>query len=505
MKKQNTRRAFPAAVLFAFLSVVLASCDLFAPDSPGDHNRPMAYNEFFAQNFVTGAYYVLAADMLAEGRYVRVWAERGSGVSREQAQAIADEYDYRIRPGIVNVFARKDFMFSHAGSEIHFDDVLHFANWLTGGDDGKLTILLLDIRDGWRDPQTDAYVAGYFFSGDFFPQGRIPGTNHFSNGRDMIYIDTFPGLLPQNWDQALLTIAHELQHLVNFATTVQMGRIRMMDLWIDEGLASQAEHVYLEGNVRRHVEWFARDIVGTIAAGNNFFVWGNHVNREPLAILDDYATVYLFFRWLFLQAQANTEPEFHERLFYKMVTSPHYDYRIVTELAKEINPDWASWDVLLKTWLAANFYPESPVFGYLNDDELRGGLRVRPIVGQEAVPLYPGEGVFSRIVGPFVPPASGRNVRYAGVAPGGIFPFDDGPIAGDFLLTFNVDTNASARAETGFLTGAPPANLGRGAEEPLPAFAGPFVIDARDVRGRNTETEIRDFFFPRRNTENRGR
>ncbi|MDR2097813.1 MAG: hypothetical protein LBP37_04760 [Spirochaetaceae bacterium] len=40
------------------------------------------------------------------------------------------------------------------------DDTIKLTDWLTDGD-GKLSILLLDIKDG-HTPQNDSYTAGYF-------------------------------------------------------------------------------------------------------------------------------------------------------------------------------------------------------------------------------------------------------------------------------------------------------------------------------------------------------
>jgi len=492
MKRLNPRlrSAFLFVVIPVFLSLALLSCDIPVSNINTGTLRPLGENEFYAQDFVTGRYYILTADILAYNDYSTIWVERGSGITFEQAQKIADEYAI-IRRKIVDTFGMKNFIGRNSGR--HFDDILDYANWLAGRNDGRLTILLLDIRDGWQGPQ-DAYIAGYFFSGDFFPPGRIQGTNHYSNGRDMIYIDTFPGL-EINWERALSTIAHELVHLINFVTAVQMDQPRMMDLWIDEGLASQAEYIHLGGNPEDRIEWFVRDPLRTISRGNNFFVWGNHVGRQPLAILDDYATVYLFFRWLFLQAQARLEPDLYTRFFYNMVTSEYHDHRIVTSLARQINPAWEDWDVLLKTWLAANFYPDNPVFGY-KDDDIRNELRVRPIYDLEFIPLYPGEGVFSRIDSPFTPPPeTGINIHYVGLTPDEISSSNSFPITGEVMLTFNANTNHTRPSERGFLTNASPSSTARLAEEPQPPFTGPFVIDARDMFGRDGERELSDSFF----------
>jgi len=176
----------------------------------------------------------------------------------------------------------------------------------------------------------------------------------------------------------------------------------------------------------------------------------------------------------------------HTRLLRDMVTSLYSDHRIVTNAASGINPAWANWDILLKTWLAANFDPANPVFGYIGDDELRDALRVRP-VGNTSLSLFPGEGVFSVMNAPFASSASGPNIRYAGLTPGsGAISFGVSPVAGNILLTFNANTNISGPGETGFLTGVTPL-FAQHLAEPLSLPTDPFVVGLWDIAGRDSE------------------
>jgi hypothetical protein len=321
----------------------------------------------------------------------------------------------------------------------------------------------------------------------------------------MIYVDTYPGLRLAE-EQAYSTFAHELQHLINFATTVQVGRknqedsYSVMDTWIDEGLSSQAEHIYFGKNLDDKCRLFYEDENGTIAKGNNFFVWGNN----PSAILDEYSTVYLFFRWLYLQANDSLK----SRIFLDIETSKSSDYTIITNVAKEIHPDWQDqddedvWDTLLRSWLAANYYPENSEYGYKDPYFYSGenAIKVKPLTEITSVQLYPGEGVYSIINSSFTPRSGGgRNIRYAGLS-------DDlsssiitespyTPYTSNVLLTYNVSTNSNeetARPETGYLTGSSTGSSSpsvRTATEAR-APAGPYVIDARDynsgrILGRN--------------------
>jgi hypothetical protein len=487
----------PLIIVLAFFPV---SCDFF--DLFEDELATLKEGEFYAQNLKTGKYYKVDAERLAEGNDCVVWAENGSGVTKATAEAVADEYDYVIRRRIVDAFGKKNFYVNASGNEVNanfqgakrpFNDILDYANWLAGRNDGKLTILLLDIKDTYDKDKNLSFVAGYFASVNFLAgKNKIGDTTHYGNGRDMIYIDTDPGL-QKNPESTYATFAHELQHLINFVTTVLLNRSSTMDTWIDEGLSTWAEYLYGGNDVDR-CDWFINDEAGTIAKGNNFFVWGNHT-ENPRSILDEYATVYLFFRWLSLHAAAQTPPQ--NNIYYQIITSPHYDYRAVTDVAKGIKTEWKDWDKLLGAWLAANYNPKNNNYGYKGDDYLMNNIKVYPLT-VSSILLYSGEGVYSNLDNSFFTPDSGgtgTNVRYAGlrsdVTSTVSISGHSQSYTGNTLLTFNAGTNTKPNGpERGQLTGRSsvlPRSLT--GETKTVEFKGPYVIDARDVLGRNRDKD----------------
>jgi hypothetical protein len=255
-----------------------------------------------------------------------------------------------------------------------------------------------------------------------------------------------------------------------------------MDTWIDEGLSSQAEHIYRGTYSTDKVKWFVDDECGTIAKGNNFFIWDNHTTETPLAILDDYASVYLFFRWLYLQAN---EP-LKSNIFYEIETSRNFsDYHAVTDIAQKINPDWGNWEYLLRAWLAANYYPKNADYGYKGDSNFHE-IKVNPISGPSAT-LFPGEGVYSVINSSSAPNFTGPgNICYAGLTDNSSAIDTSIPYQGDILLTFNANTAQSGPVEKGSLTNvAPPAPSRMAAKDAaVTEYTGPYVIDARDLLGR---------------------
>jgi hypothetical protein len=491
--KMKKARILPVMALF---SVMLASC----PDL-SSNSKENPEETFWAQNTASGTFYTVNAERLYEGKQCEIWADKEVGVTKAMAENIAREYDNKIRPCVVNTFSKKNFTYNN--SFYRFADMLDFANAIAGRTNRKLTILLLDIKDNYNPTTNRSYVGGYFYPLDLYEKGSYPsgGKIYYSNGRDMIYVDTYPGLEEQP-EQTYSTFAHELQHLVNFATVVQIQRgnitpdnkleLLLTDTWIDEGLSTYAEYLYLGKHSASRCEWLS-DNRNNVDKGNNFYMWGNH-DEYPYALLDDYATAYLFFYWLYLHAGKQSH------IFYDIITSSSYDFHAVTSVAAQIDNTWGNWETLLRTWLAANYYSDNTVYGYIGDPYLQKGqgsanpdfkgIKVEPFTGSSTVPLYPGEGVYSIISGSSNPAASGTHIRYAGLAAGNSNITTTAPYSGT-LLTFNANTNNSSTAlfETGHLASVSPSpTASRTAAENARQAGesdGPYVIDAQDMLGRD--------------------
>jgi hypothetical protein len=439
---------------------LMSSCPQAAVENPyADIEKSytdLPTGTFWAQNWTNSKYYEVDSVLLAEGEKCLVWAERSALVPIATGEKIAREYDTAIYDKIVGTFGSDDIM--------------------TSGDvdqNGKLTLLLLDIKDGFKG--SGAYTAGYFS-----PNDLLSSTN--SNRKDMIYVDTNPSTLcaPDSY----ATIAHELQHFINFTTRyTDEYNYSQMDTWIDEGLSAAAEYLYLEKHNMERVTQFT--LSETVQQGNNFFVWDNRAN----GILDEYSTVYLFFQWLRIQSGETG-------IYRRIIASPYGDYRAVTEaISGAFAEDLGStdWETTLRSWLAAN-YINSPsgIYGY--HDELPD-LRVYALGGRRQTTLWPGEGVYSIIDASRFFSGGGPNIKYAGLrkATGSPEPSPESLLslntfsAQGRLLTFNSNNINEKRKdliETGYLTGArgetiPPAGSGRSARQDS------WRIDIRDIVGRS--------------------
>ncbi|MDR1318285.1 MAG: hypothetical protein LBJ90_01555, partial [Treponema sp.] len=242
--------------------------------------------------------------------------------------AIANEFDTKIYAANTNTFGRYE-------NETVFPDPASV----------KLIILILDIKDSYGKDGNKGFVVGYFDPGDLT-------NSHYSNKAPILYIDANPNDI--NSELTYSTIAHEFQHLINYCTTVERRKYTM-DTWIDEGLSCAAEYIYygeIDTSRNSRLDRFNKDPLGTIARGNNFFIWGEDREEGSDTTLDDYATAYLFFLWLDIQG--------NREIYRDIAQSTKYDHEAVTEAAVKRfgGGDAASfkdWDVLLGTWLKANY------------------------------------------------------------------------------------------------------------------------------------------------------
>jgi len=491
------------------LALLFYSCE-----SPSSPRRPVYEGQgggrengkFYAQDIAKGVFYSLYAEMLHENEKCKVWAEKGSGMTIDDAKEVAKAY--------LSIYEKMLPVCGFTENSLNTMDIADYY----GNEDKKLCILLLKIRDGYT-PASGSYVAGYFSALDFFGYNPADYYTWFSNESDMIYINVNVAEHKPGEENLNRTLAHEMQHLMNFVTTLekrstmnsnnQIIQLNQMDIWIDEGLSAAAEWVYanpagtLYGkHSENRVNWYKNNgigsgsqIKGLIDRGNNFFVWGNREDQNPYAVQDDYATVYLFFQWLRLQANSTD-------IYNKIITSSSFDYGAVTIAANTYMPGngYTSWETLLKTWLAANHIMASTgKYGYMNDIMLRQINTHSAPSGTTSISLAPGEGVYSKTNSQPVLSGQGSSIRNTYLNKSNSQVNDSSFYSGGAMLTFNANTNTKGFPETGKTTGTAnidivPASLIM--QTPTqPSLSGPYQISAGDMLRRNGHGDI--FRFPR--------
>ncbi|GHV87875.1 hypothetical protein AGMMS50267_02350 [Spirochaetia bacterium] len=432
---------------------LLSSCELFPGLLKSDDVQDTT-GTFTAYSMATKKFYPVKVDLLAENEVCLVYGEQSAGISQITAQAIALEYKNHIYSQITGAFG-------------DFTDV---------DGNGKIILFLLDIKDGYDATMASSYVAGYFHPLDMIASGSN------SNRADMLYLDTNPG--KPGSTEFYNTLAHELQHLINFSIRYNRGASISQDVWIDEGLSSAAEYIYSKtrgiGYNQGKIDFFntAATQNSAIREGNNFFTW-----TEDAYVYDEYVTAYLFFQWLRIHAAASLGGD-GTGIYKAIINSAHLNETAVTDAVKTIDPKLDSWDKILEAWILANYInAKTGLYGY------RGEISTNITPSSySTVKLYPGEGVFSALsrTGFFIPSNADTGVRYIKVSKAGELTYIDDwgsytGTSGDHLLTFN--TSLTDR-KTGHLTGAWSAALPVDAD-PSPAARSvdtpqkPYPIDFR--------------------------
>jgi hypothetical protein len=433
----------------------------------------------------TNEYYQLTAERLADNYYCEVWVEKGCGVNAAEARAVANEY-YYIYVKMMNAFGWRAYTDE---SQTTIIDTMELADSL-GDENGKLTILLLDIKDGYVN-NTSSYLAGYFHMINFFDDKTADELGVKSNNCDMIFMDTYP--LEVGSEGFYSTLAHEMQHMMNFVTAFafRWGKNEKgedvyfpMDTWVDEGLSSAAEWVYSDKPDQNRVKWYNDDRTGLIAQGDNFFLWGNYEKAVPDSILNDYATVNIFFQWLRL-----VPGEGNSRIYSNIVLSDYPDYRAILDLNDPKNP--LKWPSLMEKWHAANFINHaSNDYGYKNDPVLKTikanylDTSGKPTPGK--IGLYSGEAVYSYSSAGMTVPAANDVIKYSGL--GATAPSSFNVPAKGALLSYNINTAYDGPLTDVTVTGVKPpsppiANIQTAGSRSVSDF-GPQRIGMGDIRGR---------------------
>jgi hypothetical protein len=353
MNKQQTI-VFLHVLSVVLLGVGLISCNIIL-GSNDDHDFSVtiqAVRTFNAQNIENYSWYSLTADLRYTGSHCLVYVDQtvSSSLSDAMVNEIGQEFDNKVYSIIHTYF----------GTEYDVDG------------NGKVILLLLDIQDGYVEVSSGGYVAGYFDSTHMYSKK----TKRNSNEADMLFMDTYPGLLNKEgaldqtaYDSFKVTLAHEFQHLVSFSERVaRMPAPKPQDTWINEGLSSAAEYLYLGSHIQWKIDYFNQKgepgnpnskysyLTDANLWGQYFVSWGAW--GDPLV---NSSTVSRFFPW---PRMPGGGPD----IYRSILIDPAVDAgAVVTAFNSKTGGSW-DWKGLFRTWLFANLLNNSTgPYGYKND------------------------------------------------------------------------------------------------------------------------------------------
>lgn len=192
----------------------------------------------------------IRAQLKKIGKHCYVYLQEGKRVDPARINKIVSQFDGNIYPQTRSML----------GSE-----------WLPGIDgDPRVTLLLMDIQDGWNPAQgRNGFTAGYFYAGDCYKRSKNP----HSNEREMLYLDIHPSE-PAS-DKFLSVIAHEFQHMIHWHHDPKEFS------WVNESLSQLAPFLCGYGHPPQ-LQSFVRNF------DNNLAAWSND------DMLANYGQVYLW-------------------------------------------------------------------------------------------------------------------------------------------------------------------------------------------------------------------
>ncbi|MEX0602316.1 MAG: T9SS type A sorting domain-containing protein, partial [Bacteroidota bacterium] len=234
---------------------------------------------FWVFNFQITAYDMVLAELMASGPTSYVWVSQddlwGNRVTMTEVEAILGALETRTPAASLD--SSKGILELTRG---YFGNPPNInRSFFKGQGDGKSHFLICDIKDGWNG--SGGYIAGFFNRGDVDPGS---GNISFSNRRDLLYIDSYPGIYLdgiRNAQRPLGTLAHEFQHLIHW--NYDPSEIK----FFDEGLSEFSE--YLCGYGLRSPAGYLRN------PNVSFLAW--RLSSDP-AVLDDYSRAALWTLYL---------------------------------------------------------------------------------------------------------------------------------------------------------------------------------------------------------------
>ena len=183
--------------------------------------------KFYTYNFETEDYDQINATLRVSESNINIWVED------------KEWFNFHVTGDIIRSLVI-DLLYETPQSSVNpGDGILNIIHAYFGlppdfDGDGITDFLITDIIDGWEEGK--GFIAGYFNPIDQYENGTVTksGAISESNERDILYIDSYPGIFRQDSDrfeQVLSTISHEYQHLIHF------NYDRNEETWMNEGLS----------------------------------------------------------------------------------------------------------------------------------------------------------------------------------------------------------------------------------------------------------------------------
>ena len=264
---------------------------------------------FYAQMINNGniyGWFNIPAHLLKVSDNLAIYLQNSQKVSAYALNKLAQEFDYYYT-SMTNIY----------GTHSDID-----AN-------GKIIILLMDIN---KTKGSGNQVLGYF----------NPSDMHGNNKGEILYMDISNA--NNKTDNAIGTIIHEFQHLINYSYVIS-GERNEMSSWLNEALSESTSILFNKATVESRIAGF-----------NNinyycFYTWDiptNISNNNKNNTHVNYPSASVFMNWLYQKNGSNGS------IFKTIASSKELgDYKKVLSAANGISGySVSSWDGLLLDWMS---------------------------------------------------------------------------------------------------------------------------------------------------------
>ena len=264
---------------------------------------------FYAQminNGNTYGWFNIPAHLLKVSDNLAIYLQNSQNVSAYALNKLAQEFDYHYT-SMTNIY----------GTHSDID-----AN-------GKIIILLMDIN---KTKGSGNQVLGYF----------NPSDMHGNNKGEILYMDISNA--NNKTDNAIGTIIHEFQHLINYSYVIS-GERNEMSSWLNEALSESTSILFNKATVESRIEGF-----------NNinyycFYTWDiptNISNNNKNNTHVNYPSASVFMHWLY--KIGGYKPDIFKDIAFSKELG---DYNKVLSAAQKISGlSGATWDSLLLDWMS---------------------------------------------------------------------------------------------------------------------------------------------------------
>ncbi|MGD8781723.1 MAG: T9SS type A sorting domain-containing protein [Ignavibacteria bacterium] len=301
----------------------------------------------WAYNTDDGTFYQTATTCRSVGTYCDVFVEDSVWETRV-TQTVVDN--------VIDAFDNSTPANSSKGIYTTVTDM--FGDCPDVDDDGKIIILILNIRDGYT-PSSGSYTAGYFYSVNEYSQAYLNQngySSYKSNEAEIFYMDCNPANLTteSGLEDVLSTTAHEFQHMVHWTYHQGTTDKPSQPTFFNEGCSQLAPYFCGYG---------LPDVSRYLNSTNNCSLtdWNSD---DGTAVLIDYSRCTLYFLYLYEQ--------FGEEFISDFVKSSSVGLTAINTILSDMGES-RNFQSIFKDWSIANALNDKSVdtkWGYDYDGEL---------------------------------------------------------------------------------------------------------------------------------------